>query len=134
MNRDTYLIGLLSVNDHRLDAVCHHSLRYVVGTGTRHFYPIAAGDTFLLCKLDWYLDEGLRNQRPTPSGFMINGPVWAFGFESGLKSGMSLPTQRPAVSLHQTCLRVGSQGLPDGSHDARLYITRRFAGHDHAQF
>ena len=27
-----------------------------------------------------------------------------------------------------------SHGLPDGSHDARLYITRRLAGHDQAQF
>ncbi len=57
-----------------------------------------------------------------------------FRIESGLKSGTSFPTQLCAASFHQTCLRVGSQGLPEGSHDARLYKTRRFAGHDHAQF
>ena len=39
-----------------------------------------------------------------------------------------------AVSFHQTCLRVGSQGLPSRSQEARLYRTRRFAGHDHPQF
>ena len=36
--------------------------------------------------------------------------------------------------IHQTCLRSASQGFPAGSQDARLYSTRRFAGHDHAQF
>ena len=56
------------------------------------------------------------------------------GFESVLKSGTSLPTHRPVASFHHTCGRSGSHGLPDRSHDARLYCTRRFAGHDHAQF
>src|SRR5262249_33555164 len=68
--------------------------------------------------------------RPTPSGFMMNGPMWSLGLESALKSGTSLPTHFPVASFHQTCLRVGSQGLPLRSQEARLYITRRFAGQD----
>src|SRR5579862_4388256 len=72
--------------------------------------------------------------RPTPSGIMMNGPMWSLGCESGLKSGTSTPVQICAASFQETCLRAGSQGLPETSHDARLYSTRRFAGHDHAQF
>src|SRR6266576_150413 len=64
---------------------------------------------------------------------MMNGPMRVFGSESALKSGTSLPTHFCFASLHQTCLRSGSQGLPLRSHDARLYKTRRFIGHDHAQ-
>jgi hypothetical protein len=63
----------------------------------------------------------------------MNGPIWSFGFESALKSGTSFPTHFCWPSFHHTCLREGSQGLPEESHDARLYITRRFIGQDHAQ-
>src|ERR1700733_1135258 len=72
--------------------------------------------------------------RPTPSAFMMNGPMWSLGGESALKSGTSLPTHFFCASLHQICGREASQGLPETSHDARLYITRRFIGHDHPQF
>src|SRR6476646_8049921 len=69
----------------------------------------------------------LAKKRATPSGFMMNGPMPLAGSSSSLKSGTSAPFQ-------PTSLRAGFHGLPLGSHDARLYITRRFAGHDHAQF
>src|ERR1035441_7366185 len=59
--------------------------------------------------------------RPTPSAFMMNGPIWSFGGESTLKSGTSNPAQRCCSSSHQTCLRSGSQGWPARSQDARLY-------------
>src|SRR5580700_5201360 len=72
--------------------------------------------------------------RPTPSAFMMNGPMWSLGFESALKSGTSLPTHFCAVSFHQTWRRDVSHGLPSRSQEARLYSTRRLAGHDHAQF
>src|SRR5207253_9141025 len=72
--------------------------------------------------------------RPTPSGFMMNGPMWSLGLESGLKSGTSLPTQDCLASSHQTCRREGSHGLPSRLQEARLYMTRRFMGHDQAQF
>src|SRR5438270_2787883 len=65
---------------------------------------------------------------------MMNGPMWSLGLESGLKSGTSLPAHLPVPSLNQTCLRLGSQGLPVRSHDARLYMTRRFMGHDQAHW
>ena len=64
----------------------------------------------------------------------MNGPMWSLGGESTLKSGTSLPTHFCCASFHQICLRSGSQGLPSRSQEARLYRTRRFAGHDHAQF
>src|SRR5437762_13410578 len=69
-----------------------------------------------------------------PSGFMMNGPMWSFGAESTLKSGTSCPAHLPVDSFHHTCRRAGSQGFPVGSQDARLYMTRRFAGQDQAQF
>src|SRR5215472_16834435 len=74
------------------------------------------------------------NKRPTPSGFMMNGPMWSLGWESALKSGTSLPAHFAVASFHQTCLREGSQGFPSISHEARLYITRRLAGQENAQF
>ena len=43
-------------------------------------------------------------------------------------------THLPDTSFHQICRRSGSHGRPETSHDARLYMTRRLAGHDHAQF
>src|SRR6185312_7909388 len=73
------------------------------------------------------------NKRATPSGVMMKGPMCSVGLESALKSGTSLPTHFCAASFHQTCLRVGSQGLPLRSQEARLYITRRFIGHDQPQ-
>src|SRR5581483_3659461 len=65
---------------------------------------------------------------------MMKGPMCSDGGESGLKSGTSTPAQRCCASLHQTCGRSPSQGLPAASQDARLYSTRRLAGHDHPQF
>src|SRR5205814_4305685 len=65
---------------------------------------------------------------------MMNGPMWFAGFESALKSGTSLPTHFCVASLHHTCRREASHGFPSRSNEARLYSTRRFAGHDHAQF
>ena len=54
------------------------------------------------------------------------------GGSSTLKSGMSAPVH--ALPFHAISLRVGSNGLPLTSHEARLYRMRRFAGHAHAQF
>src|SRR5260370_37952634 len=65
---------------------------------------------------------------------MMKGPMWSLGLESALKSGTRLPTHFPAASFHQICLRAESHGLPLTSQEARLYITRRFIGHDQAQF
>src|SRR6478609_5086722 len=73
------------------------------------------------------------NNLPNPSGFMMKGPMWSLGLESALKSGTSLPAHLPVVSLNQTCLRLGSHGLPCRLQEARLYITRRFMGHDQPQ-
>jgi len=44
-------------------------------------------------------------------------------------STLSVPTKSPVPVKPESA----SQGLPATSHDARLYMTRRFAGHDHAQ-
>src|SRR5215472_8229201 len=74
-------------------------------------------------------DSG-TNRRATPSGVMMNGPMWSLGLESALKSGTSLPAHLPVDSLNQTCLRLGSHGLPSTLQEARLYMTRRFAGQD----
>src|SRR5271168_2374049 len=73
------------------------------------------------------------NSRPTPSGFMMNGPIWSLGAESGLKSGTSTPAHFCVASFHHTCRRLVSQGLPSTAHDARLYSTRRFIGQDQAK-
>src|SRR5215472_18123778 len=77
-------------------------------------------------------DSG-TNRRATPSGVMMNGPMWSLELESALKSGTSFPTHLPVASLNQTCLRLGSHGLPSRLQEARLYITRRFIGHDQPQ-
>src|SRR3982751_330666 len=74
----------------------------------------------------------LAKKRATPSEFMMNGFMPFAGSSSSLKSGTSAPLQ--AVPFQATSLRAGFHGLPVGSHEARLYITRRFAGHDQAQF
>src|SRR5437868_826705 len=63
---------------------------------------------------------------------MMNGFMPFAGSSSSLKSGVSAPLQ--PVPFQAMSLRAGFHGLPLGSHEARLYITRRFAGHDHAQF
>src|SRR3982074_3835714 len=70
-------------------------------------------------------------KRATPSGFMMNGPMPLPGFSSALKSGTSAPPQ--ALPFHLINWRFGLYGLPAGSHDARLYSTRRFAGQAQAQ-
>src|SRR5262245_27528354 len=60
---------------------------------------------------------------------MMNAPKVPGG-ESGLMSGTS-PTHR---SPFQTMpARLGSQGLPWASADARLYMMRRLAGHENPQ-
>src|SRR5215470_16281265 len=60
---------------------------------------------------------------------MMNAP-YSPGGESGLMSGTS-PTH---FSPFQTIPgRVGSQGLPCASAEARLYMMRRLAGHENAQ-
>src|SRR5471032_1463696 len=63
---------------------------------------------------------------------MMNGPMPFSGGSSTLKSGTSAPPQ--VVPFHATSLRVGSHGLPCKSQEARLYSTRRLAGHAQAQF
>ena len=68
--------------------------------------------------------------RPTPSAFMMNGPMWSFGGESALKSGTSLPTHFFCASFHQICRRAGSHGLPRDVargaivHDAAIHRPR----------
>ncbi len=61
---------------------------------------------------------------------MMNAPWPSAGAESAGKSGTS-PTQ--AEPFHSIPGRVGSHGRPSASAEARLYITRRLSGHDHAQ-
>ena len=56
--------------------------------------------------------------RATPSGFMMKGLIPPAGSSSALKSGTSAPVQ--AVPFHHTSGRFGSEGLPDGSAEARL--------------
>ena len=46
--------------------------------------------------------------------------------ESVIREMTRLATAHGAVNL--------SQGFPDGSHEARLYMTRRLAGHENPQF
>src|SRR5206468_6207730 len=70
-------------------------------------------------------------KRPTPSEFMMNGFMPSAGAESALKSGTSAPAH--LTPSQPISLRFGSHGLPDGSHEARLYWMRRLAGHEKAQ-
>ena len=73
----------------------------------------------------------LAKKRAMPSGFMMNGPIPPAGSSSALKSGTStLPQFFP---FHASSVRRGSNGFPATSHEARLYITRRLAGHAQAQ-
>ena len=60
---------------------------------------------------------------------MMNAPN-SPGLESGLMSGTSPTHLSP---FHLIPAREGSQGLPSLSAEARLYMTRRFAGHEKAQ-
>ena len=69
-------------------------------------------------------------RRPTPSPVMMKLPLPSDGGEVVGKSGMS-PTQ--AVPFQRMPGRVGSQGWPLASAEARLYMTRRLSGHDQAQ-
>ena len=71
-------------------------------------------------------------KRATPSGFMMKGFMPLAGSSSNTKSGTSAPTQRSP--FHDTSVRLGSNGVPSGLQDARLYSTRRLAGQDQAQF
>src|SRR4249920_1447644 len=73
----------------------------------------------------------MAKKRATPSGFMMNGPTPSSGGVSGLMSGTSTPAH--FCPFHAISLRLGSQGLPDGSQEARLYRIRRLAGHANAQ-
>src|SRR3989442_9922988 len=69
-------------------------------------------------------------KRPTPSEFMMNGFMPSAGAESALKSGTSAPAH--LTPSQPISLRFGSHGLPDGSHEARLYWMRRLDGHAQA--
>ena len=60
---------------------------------------------------------------------MMKAP-YSPGGESGLMSGTS-PTQ--SFPFQAMPGRVGSQGFPSASADARLYMMRRFAGHEKPQ-
>src|SRR5579864_3789627 len=62
---------------------------------------------------------------------MMKGPIPWVGSSSALKSATSAPTQ--AVPFQDVSLRPGLNGLPHVSQDARLYSTRRLAGHEKAQ-
>src|SRR2546427_8703352 len=62
---------------------------------------------------------------------MMNGFMPSAGAESALKSGTSAPAH--LVPSQPISLRFGSHGLPDGSHEARLYWMRRMDGPEKAQ-
>ena len=53
---------------------------------------------------------------------MMNGPIWSEGFESGLKSGTSLPTQRPVAAFHQTFSQFKQTGYV---HDLEFDFMRK---------
>src|SRR5690349_1190877 len=63
---------------------------------------------------------------------MMNGFIGSPGGTSILKSGTSFPPH--FLPFQEMSFRFGSHGLPLGSTEARLYMTRRFAGHEKAQF
>src|ERR1044072_5432996 len=63
---------------------------------------------------------------------MMNGFMPFSGGSSALKSGMSAPLH--VLPFHAISLRVGSNGLPLTSHEARVYRIRRLAAHAHARF
>src|SRR5262245_10344433 len=60
----------------------------------------------------------------------MNGPTPSAGAASGLMSGTSTPAH--FWPFQAMSLRLESQGLPEASHDARLYRIRRLAGHANA--
>src|SRR2546427_1421993 len=62
---------------------------------------------------------------------MMKGFMPSAGAESALKSGTSAPAH--LTPSQPISLRFGSHGLPDGSHEARLYWMRRLDGHAEAQ-
>src|SRR2546426_11564345 len=62
---------------------------------------------------------------------MMNGFMPSAGAESALKSGTSAPDH--LAPSQPISLRFGSHGLPEGSHEARLYWMRRLARHEDAQ-
>src|SRR2546426_11592298 len=59
---------------------------------------------------------------------MMNGFMPSAGAESALKSGTSAPAH--LAPFQPISLRFGSHGLPEGSHEARLYWIRRLGGHE----
>src|SRR3989442_7124440 len=63
---------------------------------------------------------------------MMNGFMPSAGAESALKSGTSAPAH--LAPSQPISLRFGSHGLPDGSHEARLYWMRRFVCHQEGPF
>src|SRR5262245_17225432 len=71
------------------------------------------------------------HSRATPSSHMMNGFITP-GLPVGAMSGTSNPVHRSP--FHSISLRDGSQGLPVGSADARLYMMRRLAGQENDQF
>src|SRR5262249_58874948 len=70
------------------------------------------------------------HRRPTPSSVMMNGFITP-GLPSRAMSGTSKPAH--LAPSHSMSLRDGSQALPLGSAEARLYMMRRLAGHENAQ-
>src|SRR2546427_6316843 len=62
---------------------------------------------------------------------MMKGFMPSAGAESALKSGTSAPAH--LTPSQPISLRFGSHGLPDGSHEARLYWMRRLGGHPEGQ-
>src|SRR5438045_2111505 len=86
------------------------------------------------------------NRSPFPPGRMMKGlspPIASnamppsFGLSSGAfvaeKSGTSLPIHLFCAASHHTHFLRSDHGSPFGSADARLYMIRRFAGHENAQ-
>src|SRR5262249_14815102 len=71
------------------------------------------------------------HRRAPPSSVMMNGFITP-GLPLGAMSGTSYPAH--FSPSHSISLRVGSHALPVGSAEHRLYMMRRLAGHEHAQF
>src|SRR5438067_2357113 len=74
----------------------------------------------------------LEKSRPVPSPFMMNGSQ-AAGSEGFMVGGYSGTSPVQALPFHWMPGRLGSQGLPWRSAEARLYMTRRLSGQDHDQ-
>src|SRR5579875_2353381 len=84
------------------------------------------------------------NSHPLPSAFMMNGESPAIaaiplaslsgrypGSLVASKSGTSGPAHFFASASHHIYFLRSDQGLPSASADARLYIMRRFSGHEY---